>query len=53
MTALSLRPPHAFFASPRVLFGRLLSGAVLVLDVFAEAQQQAIDAHRKFPFGDW
>jgi hypothetical protein len=53
MTALTLRASRVFFASPFAVFGRFLSAATVLLDVFAEAQQQAIKAHRKFPFGDW
>jgi hypothetical protein len=53
MTALTLRASQALFASPLTVFSRLFSAASMVMDVFAEAQKQATEAHRKFPFGDW
>ncbi len=53
MTALTLRASQVLLASPLAVFGRILSTTAVLLDVFAEAQQQAIEAHRKFPFGDW
>lgn len=53
MTALTLRASQALLASPVAVFGRLVSAIVLFMDVFAEAQKQATEAHRKFPFGDW
>ena len=51
MTALTLRASQALLASPFSVFGRFFSLMTTVVDVFAEAQQLAIEAHRKFPFG--
>ncbi|MGN6569849.1 MAG: hypothetical protein ACTHLO_00360 [Pseudolabrys sp.] len=53
MTALTLRASQALLASPLAVFGRLFSQIAVYLDVFAEAQKQAIAAHRQYPFGDW
>ena len=54
MTALALRASHALLASsPLAVFGRFVSAIAAFMDVFAEAQKQASEAHRKFPFGDW
>jgi hypothetical protein len=53
MTALTLRASHALLTSPRAAFVRLFSAFATLVDVFAEAQRQASEAHRKFPFGDW
>ena len=53
MTALTLRASQALFASPLSAFGRVFSTIAFYLDVFAEAQKQANQAHRQYPFGDW
>ncbi len=53
MTALTLRASQALLTSPLVVLGQLASAVTVFMDVFAEAQQQATEAHRKFPFGDW
>lgn len=53
MTALTLRASQALFNTPYVALSRLLSGLVTVAEVFAEARQQAAEAHRKYPFTDW
>lgn len=53
MTALALRASHALLASPSAAFGRFFSAVATFMDVYAEAQEQAAAAHRKFPFGDW
>jgi hypothetical protein len=53
MTALTLRASQALIASPAAVFGRLFSAIATFMDVYAEAQKQATEAHRKFPFGDW
>jgi hypothetical protein len=34
-------------------FARVVSLASTVLDVFTEAHQQALAAHKRFPFADW
>jgi hypothetical protein len=53
MTALTLRASQTLLTQPLAVFGRLLAAVVTFADVFAEAQRQATEAHRKFPFGDW
>lgn len=53
MTALTLRASQALLASPLAVLGRIASAVTVFMDVFAEAQKQATEAHRKFPFGDW
>ncbi len=51
MSALPLRLPHV--PRPMAGIGRVISAIAMVVDVFAEAQQQAIAAHRRYPFADW
>jgi hypothetical protein len=34
-------------------FARVVSLASTVLDVFTEAHQQALAAHKRFPFAEW
>jgi hypothetical protein len=34
-------------------FARVIDTITLVLDVFAEAQQQASAAHERYPFAEW
>jgi len=53
MTALTLRASQALLASPLTVFSRVFSAIGTFMDVYAEAQKQASEAHRKFPFGDW
>jgi hypothetical protein len=53
MTALTLRASQALLTSPLAVFGRIASTFSAFIDVYAEAQKQATEAHRKFPFGDW
>lgn len=53
MTALTLRASQALIASPAAVFGRLFSAIATFVDVYAEAQNRARKAHRKYPFGDW
>jgi hypothetical protein len=53
MTALTLRASNALLHSPAAVFGRFFSAIATFIDVYAEAQKQATEAHRKFPFGDW
>lgn len=53
MTASTLRASQALLVSPLAMFGRFFNAFATLVDVFAEAQQQATAAHRKFPFGDW
>ena len=52
MTTLSLRAPilpRAKFGG----FGRLLKSALAAIEIFAEAQAMAAEAHRRFQFGRW
>jgi hypothetical protein len=51
MSTLPLRVPHV--SQPFTGFARVISTIVTVIDVFAEAQQQASDAHKRYPFIDW
>jgi len=53
MTALTLRASQALLASPLAVFSRLFSAVALYVEIFAEAQKQANEAHRQYPFGDW
>jgi hypothetical protein len=53
MTALTLRASQALLTSPLVVLGRLASAVTVFMDVLAEAQQQATEAPRKFPIGEW
>ena len=53
MTALPLRASQALLSSPLTVFGRFFAAVALYVDVFAEAQKQANEAHRQYPFGDW
>jgi hypothetical protein len=49
MTTLPLRIPHV---QPFNGFARVISVITTVFEVFAEAQQQATAAHRRYPFID-
>ena len=52
MSTLALRAPTA----PRLRshgFGRLIKSVMTFLDVIAEAQQMAREAHKRFPFAAW
>ena len=51
MSTLPLRVPHV--PQPLAGFARVISAIATVIDVFAEAQQQAIAAHKRYPFADW
>ena len=53
MTALTLRASHSLLHSPAAVFGRFFSVIATFMDVYAEAQKQATEAHRKFPLADW
>ena len=48
MSTLPLNVPHV--PQPITGFGRVIA---TVIDVFTEAQQQAIAAHKCYPFIDW
>jgi hypothetical protein len=51
MSTLPLRAPHV--PQPFTGFTRVLAALATVIEVFAEAQQQAIAAHKRYPFADW
>ena len=51
MSTLPLNVPHV--PQPITGFGRVISAIATVIDVFTEAQQQAIAAHERYPFIDW
>jgi hypothetical protein len=50
MTTLPIRAPIVL---PLAGLARVISYFDIALDVFAEAQQQAAEAHRRFPFAAW
>jgi hypothetical protein len=52
MTTLPIRAPLTPTWSFPV-FGRFITMATNVLDVFVEAQDQARAAHKRFPFAAW
>jgi hypothetical protein len=54
MSTLEIRSPRA--AKTRPAFGgftRLATTFLIVLDAFAEAQRQAHEAERRYPFTAW
>jgi len=51
MTTLPLRAPQ--LAQPFSGFARVISVIATVIDVFAEAQQQAVAAQKRYPFCEW
>jgi hypothetical protein len=54
MSTLAVRAPHApKLWSPLRAFARVASVAVMVLEVFGEAQRQAYEAKRRYPFMSW
>ena len=50
MTTLPIRAP---ILPSLAGLARVISYFDLVLEVFAEAQQQAAQAHKRFPFAEW
>jgi hypothetical protein len=52
MSTLAVRAP-AKFSAPLRSFAQLLDAAVMVIEVFAEAQQLAYEAKQRYPFIDW
>jgi hypothetical protein len=52
MSTLPIRAPYSPTWSFPV-FGRLITAVTMLLDVFAEAQDQARAAHKRFPLADW
>jgi hypothetical protein len=50
MSTLPLRIPRV--PQPFAVFARVFAVAAAVIEVFAEAQEQASAAHRRYPFVD-
>jgi hypothetical protein len=50
MTTLPIRVP---IVPPLAGLARVISYFNITIEVFAEAQQQAAEAHKRFPFADW
>ena len=50
MTTLPIRAP---IVSPLAGLARVISYFSIAIEVFAEAQQQAAQAHKRFPFAEW
>ena len=50
MTTLPIRAP---IVPSLAGLARLLSYFNIVIEIFAEAQQQAAQAHKRFPFAEW
>ena len=50
MTTLPIR---ASIVPPLAGFARVMSYLTIAIEVFAEAQQQAAAAHKRFPFAEW
>ena len=50
MTTLPIRAPMLPSLSG---FTRVVSFVTMLVDVFADAQRAAADAHRKYPFAEW
>lgn len=54
MSTLVVRAPHALkLLSPLRGLARVASVALIVLDVFDDAQRQAYEAKRRHPFMTW
>lgn len=55
MSTLIVRAAHApkLLVSPLRAFARVASAALTVLEVFGEAQTQAYEAKRRYPFMTW
>jgi len=54
MSTLVVRAPHApKLLSPLRDLARIASVALTVLEVFSEAQRQAYEAKRRYPFMTW
>ena len=50
MTTLPIRAPMTL---PLAGLARVISFFAIAIEVFAEAQQQAAAAHKRFPFAEW
>jgi hypothetical protein len=54
MSTLVVRDTHApKLLSPLRAFARVASAALTVLEVFDDAQRQAYEAKRRYPFMTW
>jgi hypothetical protein len=55
MSTLVIRAPHATKARLPLsaFFARVGAAMLIVLDVFTEAQRQAHEAQRRYPFTVW
>jgi hypothetical protein len=55
MSTLAIRAPHAAKARLPLsgFFTRIAAVTLMVLDVFTEAQRQAHEAQRRYPFTVW
>jgi hypothetical protein len=54
MSTISLRAPRPTFASTLVQAGAKFGSALTaVFDIFADAQDMARAAHRRYPFAEW
>jgi hypothetical protein len=54
MSTLVIRETHApKLLSPLRGFARMAAAALIVLEVFGEAQRQAYEAKRRYPFMTW
>jgi hypothetical protein len=50
MTTLPIRAP---IMPPLAGLARVISYLNIAIEVFAEAQQQAVEAHKRYPFAAW
>ena len=50
MTTLPIRAP---IVAPLAGLARVISYFNIAIEVFAEAQQQAAEAHKRYPFAAW
>jgi hypothetical protein len=50
MATLPIRAP---LMPPLAGFARIVSFVQMMIAVFSEAQQQAVAAHKRYPFADW
>jgi hypothetical protein len=50
MTTLPIRAPMLPSLSG---FARVISFVTVLVDIFADAQRAAADAHKKYPFAEW
>ena len=53
MSTLPIRASHVSFGRPHAAFARFFAAVSAVIEVFAEAQENARAAHARYPFGGW